>query len=172
MKSKGRSVLGRAMGKKMAIFTSLLVLFSVGLCFAGDLLQVIIFDGSGDGAVSTSAFETVYRGEVSFSHGKHVEIYRLECGRCHHDDNGEPLNDTDLSGGINRCADCHFKDGLLRGQALAKASEGEILEHYPNAMHKMCIGCHKERNNRTHTLFAPEACRGCHATSEGNWPAR
>ncbi len=132
--------------------------------FAEDILPpLIVFDGYEESSKSLNDFETVYRGPVSFTHGKHVDDYKLECGQCHHDDSGEPLKDFRPSDEIDNCIDCHYLEGLLRGQILAETSQEEVLEHYPNAIHQMCISCHQERNNLTHTLFAPEACRGCHA---------
>lgn len=140
----------------------LLPLTSINLFAADALRSVIIFDGSKGTTESLDDFKSVYRGPVTFTHEKHVKEYKLECGQCHHDGSGDPLTDMESDEEIDRCTDCHDQEGLLRGQALDDASPDEVLEHYPNAMHQLCISCHKEHNNRTHTLSANEACRGCH----------
>lgn len=144
------------------ILAALLPLTSINLFAAEALRPLIIFDGSTETAKSFTDFPSVYRGSVTFTHEKHVKEYKIECGKCHHDGSGDPLTDIEPGEEIDRCIDCHDQDGLLRGKALDAASPEEILEHYPNAMHQLCISCHKEHNNQTHTLFAPEACRGCH----------
>jgi len=147
-------------------FSGLFTLTAGNPMAEGILPPHIVFDGAGESVESLSYFETVYRGPVSFTHGKHVKEYKLECGQCHHDDSGEPLADLTPGEEINRCIDCHDKDGLIRGRA-PDVSQEEILKHYPNAMHQMCIGCHWGQNNRTHSMNAPEACRGCHAKTGG-----
>lgn len=148
---------------KAALLTASIMLLTVGLACAEALLPVIVFDSTESPAQSTSDFKTVYSGPVFFSHGKHVSEYKLACGKCHHDDSGEPLDQSVLADGADSCSDCHSEPELLRGKALSEKSSEDILEHYPNVMHQSCIGCHKKHNNETHSLSAPEACRGCHA---------
>lgn len=146
----------------LIVLACLLPLTSIKLFAAEALSAVIVFDGSKGETESLTEFKSVYRGPVTFTHEKHAKEYKIECGKCHHDGSGDPLTDIEPGEEIDRCIDCHDQEGLLRGQALDDASPEEVLEHYPNAMHQLCISCHKEHNDRTHTLFAPEACRGCH----------
>ena len=152
---------------KTTIAAILLIMTAAHLFAAGTIRSTIEFDGADETSHDLSAFGSAYQGPVSFSHGKHAADYKVTCGQCHHDDSGEPLADLTPGEEISRCTDCHDQAGLLRGKALADASEEDILPHYPNAMHKLCIGCHKEQNNRTHSMNAPEACRGCHARIGG-----
>ncbi len=127
---------------------------------------LIIFDGSKDFSTSSVEFGTVYRGPVHFTHGRHINEHAVSCGKCHHDDSGEPINDLEFGDGVDTCTDCHYEETLLRGKALEGMSQEEVIEHYPNAMHELCISCHKEMNNKTHTLSAPEACRSCHGVKK------
>ena len=160
-------MLQRKYRKTTAIAIILLILTATHLFAAGTIRSVIEFDGADETSHDLSAFGSVYQGSVTFSHGNHAADYNVTCGRCHHDDSGEPLADLSPGEEINSCTDCHDQEGLLRGKAMADASGEDILAHYPNAMHQMCIGCHKTQNNRTHFMKAPEACRGCHAKIGG-----
>lgn len=164
MNKKDNSIMNRTISLAAAVVFSGLYMLTASYSLAeGTLPSLIKFDGAGESSISLSDFETIYRGPVSFTHGKHVNDYKLECGKCHHDDSGEPLDDLTPGDEINSCTDCHDKDGLIRRPVQAGLSQEEILEHYPNAMHQRCIGCHMEQNNQTHSMNAPEACRRCHA---------
>lgn len=144
-------------------FTGISVIFNLDLLAAGDIAPVIKFQAAGASVQKPlHDFPTVYRGEVTFAHEKHSQSLQGDCGKCHHDGDGEPLADVDAVNEAGGCADCHSEESLLRGKALDSVSPEEALEHTPNAMHRLCVGCHRKSNNETNALSAPEACRACH----------
>lgn len=144
-------------------FLSITAILTLNLLAAEGVAPVIRFEAAGASPQeSLQEFPTVYRGEVTFTHEKHIQLSQGDCGRCHHDGDGEPVTDMDGVIEAGSCADCHPEAGLVRGSVLDSASLDEVLEHTPNAMHTLCVGCHKKSNNGAHALNAPESCRGCH----------
>lgn len=144
-------------------FIWLFTMPNLSFCSDDGLPSLIEFEGSRESGESSVDFKSIYQGRVVFAHGNHVKEYKVECGQCHHDDSGDPLTDLTPGDETNACIDCHYEENLLRGSSLEGVSREERLEHYPNAMHDMCISCHQVYNNQNHTMGAPEACRGCHA---------
>jgi len=144
-------------------FIGIIVICSVNIAAAEGVAPVIRFEGAcGSNQESYQDFPTVYRGEVTFTHKRHIQLSKGDCGRCHHDGDGDPVTGGDEVDEAVSCADCHGEEGLMRGNALDNASPDEVLEQTPNAMHMLCVGCHKKSNNGAHALNAPESCRGCH----------
>lgn len=134
---------------------------------AEELPTTIVFKGSKDDSVSAAYFKTNYRGKVTFTHSKHIADYKIPCGKCHHDDSGEPLTNLKVGDELaGSCTDCHTEVVLLRGKSLRDTPPDELTDYYPNMIHKMCIGCHMKHNNKNHTFTVPEACYGCHERLE------
>ncbi len=102
------------------------------------------------------------KGQVKFSHKKHVEEHKIACGECHHDDQGKPRNDLKEGDEVKKCFDCHNKPGELKGKKAKGKSKKEKLAYHANALHKNCIGCHKAYNKKNKTKAAPKKCTGCH----------
>jgi len=101
---------------------------------------------------------------VIFTHIAHIEKYGLECGSCHHDEAGAPLNNITLEDSVARCIDCHDKHGQKpKGKNAPKLTESEALSYHAEALHKNCIDCHKKFNNETGKKTAPTSCSKCHA---------
>lgn len=102
---------------------------------------------------------------VNFEHQKHAaqkpEGYGLECGECHHDENGEPLNDLGPKDKVQTCYACHEKDGRpKRDSSMSDEQwEKEQLEFYYGAIHENCTGCHKETDG-------PTVCTECHPKNQ------
>lgn len=96
---------------------------------------------------------------VTFTHKKHSTDYKISCGECHHDKDGNPLT---LKEGddVKRCVACHTK--LKKDKKNKK--DIMVLE---NAMHENCITCHKEFNKKAGDPKgmkgpAPASCNKCH----------
>jgi Class III cytochrome C family len=146
------------------------VFLLVGVALAGqDVPETIQFKGAPHGGATKELFPEAYSGSISFQHAKHVDKYGANCGGCHHDGDHEPIKKFDPDESYN-CADCHDQPGLVRGPiALNKIDESDLIAHRANALHKLCVGCHQEYNNKKHVVLAPEACRGCHAKRPRDW---
>ena len=102
------------------------------------------------------------KGTVVFTHQKHVTDYKLGCGECHHDDKGQPLANLKDGDPVKSCFDCHNKPGELKGKKAKGLSDKEKLAYHANALHKNCIGCHKQYNKENKTKAAPQKCTDCH----------
>ncbi len=142
------------MSKKLLIF---LMAIGVALIFIATGLQAAT-EVPDTIKMETKGFKKRKKGIVQFSHKKHNVDYGLSCGECHHDKDNKPL---DLKAGddVKQCVDCHTK--------LKKTKEDRknimVLE---NAMHKNCIGCHKDFNKKktgnARKGPAPASCAKCH----------
>ena len=77
-------------------------------------------------------------GKVLFSHKTHFSDagYAFECNTCHHMLENE--GDKPVS-----CGECHLADG-------------EDAPKLSDALHKQCIGCHKDSGS------GPVECSACH----------
>ena len=107
------------------------------------------------------AFKQHRMGIVLFDHEKHVADkpagYGLGCGKCHHDENGEPLTDLRFEDSVKGCFECHDKTGRpKRDPAMSPEEwEKEELKYYYGAIHENCMGCHQE-------MGGPKTCTECH----------
>ena len=113
-------------------------------------------------AMENSAYKAHKKGIVQFTHKKHIADYGLACGECHHDADGNPLNDLKMGDPVENCIACHDKPGKApkkKGEKLTKAQE---LEYHANALHDNCIACHKDFNKKNNTKAAPASCGQCH----------
>ena len=103
------------------------------------------------------------KGIVLFTHKKHIEDYEINCGQCHHDKDGTPLNDLKENDKVDSCISCHAKPGQApRPKDKRKLSQKEKLEYHAEALHENCIKCHKEHNKQNSTKAAPSTCSKCH----------
>jgi len=98
---------------------------------------------------------------VQFKHKKHVSVYQLKCGECHHDETGKPVI---LKHGTNvdRCVKCHSKPGEIKGKKAKGMSKIEKRSYHANALHDKCRGCHKELKKSGKSKNAPTSCSKCH----------
>lgn len=95
---------------------------------------------------------------VEFTHKKHVEEYKLGCGQCHHDEDGNPLNDLKLGDAVQECSECHNVFNKTKENA-------QDIKVHQNAMHTNCKGCHKQINEKSGAAKdegAPYSCSQCH----------
>jgi hypothetical protein len=101
---------------------------------------------------------------VQFNHAKHVVDYMLNCGACHHNEDGEALDDMKVGDAASRCIDCHNKPGEPpRGKDAPDLSPEEKLQYHAEALHLNCKGCHTTYNKENNTRSAPTSCSKCHA---------
>lgn len=148
----------------IAICLASLFLLFIGSAIAGrNIPRSITFRGNPEGGGLENIYPSTYTGRVRFQHVKHAQEYTEGCGSCHHDSDMEPIEDYDPDETYS-CISCHEGEGFLRGPISENSYSEEDLNGYrANAIHRACIDCHKDHNNRKHSLSAPEACRFCHA---------
>ena len=110
--------------------------------------------------MNCSEYEIHHKKIVVFPHIKHAKTYKISCGECHHDDNGEALNDLVPGDDVNKCIECHSNPSYITGE-----SYEEQLEYHTNAVHFKCKNCHKQENRKRHQKLinkAPVKCNQCH----------
>jgi hypothetical protein len=131
--------------------------------------DVIEFDSAADEGVSTEIYRSVYSGPVVFTHKKHVDDYGAGCGDCHHDSDFEPVESYDPNA-TYACGECHDEEGLIIGPiAENDATESDLISYRTNALHRQCIGCHKQYNELNKVVRVPESCITCHAKRPQDW---
>ncbi|MFK5951577.1 MAG: cytochrome c3 family protein [Desulfobacterium sp.] len=113
-------------------------------------------------AMENSAYKAHKKGIVQFTHKKHTTDYGLACGQCHHDADGNPLNDLKMGDAVENCIACHDKPGKAPKKKGEKMTKAQKLEYHTNALHENCIACHKAFNKKNNTKAAPASCGKCH----------
>lgn len=109
------------------------------------------------------AYKKHKKGIVEFSHKKHATDYGAGCGECHHDENGNALNELKDGDEVQSCIECHSKPSAKpKGKNAPKLSKKEKLEFHAEAIHENCKGCHKAFNKKNKTKAAPTTCSKCH----------
>jgi len=113
--------------------------------------------------MDNKAYAKHTKGIVQFDHKKHVEEYKLGCGECHHDENGEPRDNLKAGDTVQGCIECHKKPGERpKGEGAPKLSKEERLAYHAEALHYNCKDCHKAYNKKNNTKAAPTTCSKCH----------
>lgn len=143
-------------------------LCAVGMALAGTKVDDVIK------MENKSAYEKHTKGIIVFSHKKHNEEYKLDCGECHHDDKGAPLK-LKVGDNVQPCLECHVKTGMPDRKALAGLSPADKkkaeLEYHYGAIHENCQGCHetynKEKAGDARKGPAPVSCTQCHPKTAG-----
>lgn len=124
-------------------------------------------------------YETHEKGIVRFKHRAHIdefsarypELFKNDCGTCHHDDEGLPLTDLQAGDPVDGCIDCHYEPGEMpssvkREMRRQNASRQEIkdreIDYHAEAVHDLCRGCHRTVRKKSGTKAAPTTCTGCH----------
>ena len=109
---------------------------------------------------NTKAFKKHKKSLVEFSHKKHAEDYKVDCGTCHHDDKGQPLK-LAVRDDVKECTECH-KPGKAPKKEVTKLKADKVAkkklqnEYMYGAMHSQCIDCHKAEKK------GPTKCAECH----------
>ena len=91
---------------------------------------------------------------VTFSHHKHQEMLKGDCGECHHGKTADWKKVPYKEGmKIEKCETCHNK-----------SHPNKKLNSPKKAMHKNCRDCHKERK-KAGKKHGPVKCKDCHKKS-------
>jgi hypothetical protein len=115
-------------------------------------------------ALKTEEYPEHTKPIAQFTHAKHVVDYMIGCGDCHHNEDGEPLDDLQVGDPVERCIDCHSKPSEApKGKDAPDLSPAEELEYHAEALHQNCKNCHMEYNKENNTRAAPTSCSKCHA---------
>jgi hypothetical protein len=117
--------------------------------------------------MDTKEYAKHKKGLVEFTHKKHAEDYKLDCGVCHHDDKGKALK-LKMGDDVQRCVDCHTETQKVKGEKLKK--KDKIKKYQQDAVHANCITCHKDHNKSLKDPKdpkgtkgpAPASCKKCH----------
>ncbi|BBO70239.1 hypothetical protein DSCA_41690 [Desulfosarcina alkanivorans] len=140
------------------------LMFAAGTLYAATAVQDVI-------QMENKAYSKHTKGIATFSHKKHNEEYKIGCGDCHHDADGNALNDLKMGDDVQGCIECHKTPGKMPGKLKKemkanKASKKEIsakmMEYHAEAIHANCISCHKDYNKKNKTKAAPQSCTKCH----------
>jgi hypothetical protein len=106
------------------------------------------------------------RGEVTFTHQKHIDDYKIGCGECHHDAKGQPLTQLKAGDPVQNCVDCHSKPGEIKGKEARELSPQQKRAYHANAVHDNCIDCHRQYNKDKQNKPAPQTCKACHGGAD------
>ncbi|WP_457553392.1 cytochrome c3 family protein [Desulfobacula sp.] len=113
--------------------------------------------------MNTAAYKKHTKGIVQFAHKNHVEKHSIDCGQCHHDETGTPL-DLKINDDAKACIECHKETQKSKGEKLGKKEK--IAKYHFEALHANCIGCHKaynkEKGDPKGKVPAPTSCTKCH----------
>lgn len=114
-------------------------------------------------AMNNPLYKTHKKGIVQFTHKTHIEKYKISCGRCHHDENGKPL-ELAIGDPVQNCIECHKGTEKPKGEKLPK--KDKIMKYHFEAVHANCIDCHKKFNidngDPKGKKPAPVSCGKCH----------
>lgn len=115
-------------------------------------------------AMAAEAYAEHTKPIVQFSHDKHVVDYLTNCGDCHHNEDGEPLEDLQVGDEVAKCIDCHSKPSEPpKGKDAPELTPAQELEYHAEALHQNCKNCHTAYNKENNTRAAPTSCSKCHA---------
>lgn len=98
-----------------------------------------------------------------FTHKKHYEEYKISCGDCHHDKDGNPL-DLKIGDEVQQCVECH-------NEVKKTKKNKKSITLLENAMHENCKVCHMQANIEAGDPKgkkgpAPMLCKQCHIKVE------
>lgn len=158
--------------KKNWLFLFLVILIALVFCttglYAGTAVQDVI-------KMENKAYQSHKKGIATFTHKKHAEeyaaqnpdLYKKECGECHHDKDNKPLT-LKVGDAVQNCIECHNKPGESpKGKDDPQLSKKETLAFHAEAIHENCKGCHKAFNKAKNSKAAPVSCAKCHPKKPG-----
>lgn len=152
------------MSKKMLtllVAAAVALLFASTGIYAGTKAEDMI-------KMETKEYKERSKGIVEFSHKKHNEDYKINCGECHHDAKGKALTNLKMGDDVQRCVECHKETEKVKGEKIKKSEK--IAKYQQEAIHANCIGCHKDHNKSLKDPKdpngskgpAPASCTKCH----------
>ena len=144
------------------IITTVFQFIAVGI-HAGTTSQDVI-------KMETTVYSSRTKGIVTFNHKHHQtdykqkfpELYKAECGECHHDQSHKLLVNLKAGDNVQKCIECHKKPGFMQGKKAKGLSDEQKREYHANALHDNCKSCHKTVNKKTGKKAAPGTCKSCH----------
>jgi hypothetical protein len=103
-------------------------------------------------------FKKHTKGPVTFTHGKHVEDYKIACQECHHVyQNGKNVWKKEMK--VEKCEVCHNEPTVKREHTLPPDLKKKNLKL---AFHNNCRACHKKTKKENPETKAPTKCGECH----------
>jgi hypothetical protein len=108
-----------------------------------------------DITMNSAVFAKHTKAPVNFPHAKHATEFKLDCAECHHT-MVEGENTWKMGDEVGKCGSCHDKDGKP-----AKDAE-DASSYLYEAMHGMCVDCHKAYKKENKETSAPTLCTKCH----------
>ena len=148
--------------KLIAVTVGLFFLLAAGLAISGTKVDDVIKMNNG------KAYTKHTKGIATFTHKKHNEEYKIDCGECHHDAKGVPLK-LKMGDDVQPCLDCHIKGKASRAKMKTMSpaeKKKEKLKYHEGAIHENCQGCHekfnKEKTGNARKGPAPVSCTKCH----------
>lgn len=136
------------MRKKSLVLSSAIAVIATFFIVAG-----IFADTLGPDVVrmETKGYEKHERGIVEFQHNKHVVEFNLNCGECHHDQDGKPLDSFNMGDKSPKsCIECHDLDSTHKSH----------VGDYDVA----CGQCHVDQDGKPLDVLKIESCIACHKT--------
>ncbi len=123
-----------------------LIVAFVGLAFLGSIVALsgVLAEEKGKDVIVLKGEK---KGDVTLSHKKHTEEYKVKCISCHHKTKKDETPKT--------CSSCH--------DPKEKKDEAIILK---KAFHKQCKDCHKKVNKEEGKKAPAIKCKECHAKKE------
>jgi hypothetical protein len=149
--------------KTFAIYLAGVCLFPLVNALAEEKVpEIVYFQGNPEGGGAKDFNPSANTGQVVFLHTKHSKQYTKGCGACHRDEEREPIKAYDPVE-IFACIECHDGEGsIIYPIAEDTNSEVEFIENRADAIHMLCVNCHKNHNAKKQSEIAPEVCRQCH----------
>jgi hypothetical protein len=147
--------------KSIVISVLVIVCISIFTIQAGTIVQDLI-------NMENKAYSNHNKSIVIFTHKKHSEEYKVNCGECHHDEKNNPLKNLKIGDSVQNCIECHKIPGEKpKGKDSPKQTRSQELAYHAEALHGNCRGCHKSHNKEKNLKtkdsgFAPITCKDCH----------
>jgi hypothetical protein len=154
----------REIMRKQYFFTAALIgvfLFASYGAYAGTEVPDVI-------KMENEAYDVHKKAVMTFSHKIHIDEYKAGCGKCHHDDKGNPLDNLNVGDDVQDCVECHNIPGERpKGKGAPKLTKKERLDYHAEAIHYNCVGCHKKVNKEKGLKpksegASPVLCKHCH----------
>ena len=136
---------------------------SAALVFSFVLLAYAADKGPETIQMKSKLWPAPTKAQVTFSHKKHNEEYKLACDQCHHvyKDGKNTWKEGDP---VQLCDACHTE---ATTQGVKKLPPDQLKLNLYNAIHVNCQGCHQKMKKDKPDSKAPTTCSGCHPPKAG-----
>ncbi|UCD84310.1 MAG: cytochrome c3 family protein [Deltaproteobacteria bacterium] len=123
-----------------------IIMALVGLAFLGSIVALSRVTAEEKGK-DVIVLKSAKAGDVTLSHKKHTEEYKIKCTDCHHKTKEEETPKA--------CSSCH--------DPKEKKDEAMILK---DAFHGQCKGCHTKVNKEQGKKAPDKKCKECHVKKQ------